>query len=260
MDYVIICVVALLVSALTLFSGFGLGTILMPAFAIFFPLPVAIAATAIVHLANNIFKAILVGKNADWPVVVKFAIPASIAAMAGAFLLIHFSQLPSLATYYLAGQKHEIYLIPLLVGLLIIGFAFWDLLPGISNITFDRKYLALGGFLSGFLGGLSGIQGALRSAFLIKAGLQKEAFIGTGTVAAVIVDISRLLIYGLSFYSMKISQIASMKGLIAAAIGAAFLGSFAGSRLINKMTLRSMQIIIGLMLIIVGIGLATGIF
>ena len=58
MDYVIISIVALLVSGLTFFSGFGLGTLLMPAFALFFPIEVAVAATAIVHLANNIFKLI----------------------------------------------------------------------------------------------------------------------------------------------------------------------------------------------------------
>jgi hypothetical protein len=51
MSYLIICVVAFAVSGLTLFSGFGLGTLLMPAFALFFP--VAVAATAVVHLANE---------------------------------------------------------------------------------------------------------------------------------------------------------------------------------------------------------------
>ncbi len=55
MSYIIICSVALIVSGLTLFSGFGLGTLLMPAFALFFPVEVAVAATAVVHLANNIF-------------------------------------------------------------------------------------------------------------------------------------------------------------------------------------------------------------
>ena len=45
MDFVIIATTALLVAALTLVSGFGLGTVLMPAFAIFFPLEIAVAAT-----------------------------------------------------------------------------------------------------------------------------------------------------------------------------------------------------------------------
>jgi uncharacterized protein len=86
-EYFVICTVALGVSALTLLSGFGLGTVLMPAFALFFPVPVAVAATAIVHFANNLFKAALVGKRADWRVVLKFAVPGAAAAMMGASLL-----------------------------------------------------------------------------------------------------------------------------------------------------------------------------
>ena len=56
MEYLIICVVCLVTSALTLFSGFGLGTLLLPAFALFFPVDVAVGLTAIVHFLNNLFK------------------------------------------------------------------------------------------------------------------------------------------------------------------------------------------------------------
>ncbi len=87
MEYIVISAVALLVAALTLFSGFGLGTLLMPVMAIFFPVEIAVAATAIVHLANNIFKGILMGKHADIKVLIRFAIPAVIAAFPGALLL-----------------------------------------------------------------------------------------------------------------------------------------------------------------------------
>ena len=51
-----VCVAALLASGLTLFSGFGLGTLLMPVIALFFPLELAIAMTAMVHLSNHLFK------------------------------------------------------------------------------------------------------------------------------------------------------------------------------------------------------------
>lgn len=119
----------------------------------------------------------------------------------------------------------------------------------------------MGGLLSGFFGGLSGIQGALRAAFLIKAGLEKEAFIGTSTVSAVIVDFARLLVYGLSFYTTTFAKVApSMGGLIITATLAAFIGSFIGSRLMKKVTLRTVQIIVGVMLIGVGAGLASGLF
>lgn len=87
MSYIIICFATLLVSALTLFSGFGLGTLLIPAFALFFPIEVAVAATAVVHGANNVFKISLVGKHADRALVVRFGLPAIIAAFAGAAAL-----------------------------------------------------------------------------------------------------------------------------------------------------------------------------
>jgi len=97
MSYLIICTVALLVSGLTLFSGFGLGTLLMPAFALFFPVEVAIAATAIVHLANNLFKVGLVGRKANAGIVLRLALPAAVMAMVGALLLNYFATIEPLA-------------------------------------------------------------------------------------------------------------------------------------------------------------------
>lgn len=87
MEYFTIYLAALLTSIITLFSGFGLGTVSMPVFAMFFPLPLAIASTAVVHLANNIFKLILVGKLANFGVVLKFGFPAALASALGDYLL-----------------------------------------------------------------------------------------------------------------------------------------------------------------------------
>jgi uncharacterized membrane protein YfcA len=65
MELIVICLVAFITAILTFFSGFGLGTILMPVFAIFFPIEIAIAITGVVHFSNNLFKISLVGKKAD---------------------------------------------------------------------------------------------------------------------------------------------------------------------------------------------------
>lgn len=77
MELLSIAVVALLASGLTLFSGFGLGTILTPVFALFFPVTLAVAATAVVHFANNLFKLALLARAADWAVVLRFGVPAA---------------------------------------------------------------------------------------------------------------------------------------------------------------------------------------
>jgi uncharacterized membrane protein YfcA len=202
-----------------------------------------------------------VGRKASWPVVARFALPGAAAALVGAALLGVFARLSPLWSYQLGTHRHEIALIGLVIGSLITSFAILDLLPRFRLLSFNRRYLPLGGMISGFFGGLSGLQGALRSAFLIKAGLDTESFIGTSTVSAIIVDAARLLVYGLGFYAGSLALIApGMKGLILAATLAAFVGSFVGTRLIKKITLHTIQIIVGVMLIVVGAGIATGLF
>jgi len=82
----------------------------------------------------------------------------------------------------------------------MLVFASFELLPKLRNLKFDRKYLPLGGVLSGFFGGLSGHQGALRSAFLVKVGISTQAFVGTNAVIGFMVDAVRIVTYiGLLF-------------------------------------------------------------
>lgn len=168
--------------------------------------------------------------------------------------------MPPLLVYTLGEQRYEITLVKLVIGVIIIGFAFFELLPGLNRVAFDRKYLVVGGVLSGFFGGLSGNQGAFRSMFLLKAALDKEAFIGTGTVSAVIVDVARLFVYGMSFYTVQVRAVQEIGGLVLAATLAAFLGAFLGARLLKKVTLRTVQILIGVMLILIGLGMAGGVY
>lgn len=248
-----------LTSALTLFSGFGLGTVLMPVFALFFPIPLAIAATAIVHLATNIFKFGLMAKHVDWHTVRYFSIPAALAAPIGAVLLIWVNQFPILASYTFAGSLHEITLIKSVIGVLIIIFALLELSPRIHSLTINSHWLPLGGAISGFFGGLSGNQGALRSAFLIKAGLSKEAFIATSVVSAVIVDTLRLVVYGTSFLMEHIVNLKTLVLPVIIGTGCAFIGALISKQLIQNSTLHTVQLIVAIMMILIGAGLIMGV-
>jgi hypothetical protein len=231
LEIIVIATAALLASCLTLFSGFGLGTLLMPVVAIFFPVDIAIGITAIVHFANNIFKLGLIGLHANKEIIIKFGIPAVFAALLGATLLGWLTSLPPVTEYTLAGKSFAIMPVKLIIGTLIIAFVVLELSPAFSSITLDKKLLPLGGCISGFFGGISGHQGAFRSMFLLKAGLSKEQFIATGVVLAVMVDLSRMLIYGLD----AVTQQKSVDWLLVAiATFSAFVGAFVGSRLIKK--------------------------
>lgn len=255
MEFLIICISAVVASFLTLFSGFGLGTLLMPVFAIFFPVNVAIALTAIVHLFNNLFKLALLGKYANRTIVFRFGLPAIGATFLGAWTLLYLSELRHLVTYQIVGHSFQITPVKLIVSILMVFFALLELIPRFEKISFEKKYLPLGGVMSGFFGGLSGHQGALRSAFLIKAGLSKEGFIGTGVVTACIVDITRISIYS---SQLLFTGISDNSILLLAAVISAFIGAFIGNRLVKKITMRVIQIIVSVMLFGIALGLGAG--
>ncbi len=255
MEYVIICLTAFLVAILTFFSGFGLGTILTPVFMIFFPVELAIALTGVVHFCNNVFKLFLVGKNADKAVVLRFGIPAVIAAFAGAWVLLNIPDANPLFSYQMAGRSWEVYPVKFLISILLIIFAGMDLIPFFSKLQFGKEKLPLGGVLSGFFGGLSGNQGALRAAFLIKAGLSKEAFIGTAVVVSTFVDLTRLSVYATRF--LKSGLIDNIPIIVCATL-AAIAGAYYGNILLKKVTLKSLQIIVAVMLILLSLALGMG--
>ena len=259
-EYIIIIPVAFGAALLTFFSGFGLGTILMPVFAIFFPVEIAIALTAIVHLLNNLFKATLIWKEINWKVVLWFALPAAAAAFGGAMLLNLLAGETGILTYEIGGRTMEVTILKLIIAVLLIIFAVMEIHKRLEQIRLNRKFLPLGGLLSGFFGGLSGHQGALRSMFLLRAGLGKEGFIATGIMAAIVIDISRLSVYGTSFFAKHFRTLGedSVMLLVAASL-AAFAGSWFGRRVLRKITFRGVQLTVGILILVLALLMAAGI-
>jgi hypothetical protein len=257
MDYAVVCLVALVASGLTLISGFGLGTLLLPAFALFFPISTAVAATAVVHVANNLFKLGLVGLRADRRLVLRFGLPALVFAFLGALLLGHLAGLPPLAEYRVRGQAHQVRPVGVVVGAALFIFAMMDVLPRFEKMSAPPAWLPVGGALSGLIGGISGLQGALRSAFLLRfrEALTKESFIATNVVISVLVDAARIAIYGTTF---SWSGAGGHLSWVAAATLSAFIGAYLGSRLMKQITMRSVQRTVAAMLVLSSIGVASG--
>ncbi|MFC4870881.1 sulfite exporter TauE/SafE family protein [Negadavirga shengliensis] len=255
MDIFIISFTAFVVAILTFFSGFGLGTVLTPVFMLFFPVDLAIALTGVVHFFNNIFKLFLVGRNADKQVLIRFGIPAVIAAFAGSWVLLNISDLEPLFSYGLFGRTFIVEPVKFIISLLLIIFATMDLIPYFQNLQFGREKLPLGGALSGFFGGLSGNQGALRSAFLIKAGLSKEAFIGTAVVVSTFVDFTRLSVYATRF--LNVDLVDNIQPVLIATFSA-IAGAYIGNRLLKKITLKFLQVTVAVMLILISVSLGAG--
>ena len=258
--YLTVSLAALFAAGLTLYSGFGLGTLLLPVFALFFPAEVAVVATAMVHGANNVFKVSLLGRHADREVVLKFGLPAIAAAVLGALMLGWIAGSGSTMTIELTEEfVSEITPVKLVIGLLMIGFALFELLPRFRSLAFERRYLPLGGVLSGFFGGLSGHQGALRSAFLAKSGLSTERFVGSNAVIGFLVDLTRISVY-VALFTAAGGHLSDFSGwpLVMTGAVSAFCGVLLGKRFLHKVTMTSIQSLVGLLLFGVGLALLTG--
>lgn len=256
MEYIVLPLVAFGASLLTFFSGFGLGTLLTPVFIVFFPVDVAIALTGVVHFVNNVFKVVLVGKNTDVGVLLRFGIPAVLAALVGAYFMLQITDWNAWYSYELFGSEKEITPLKAIIAFLLIVFALFDLVPRLKKIEFNQRLLPLGGILSGFFGGLSGHQGALRSAFLIKAGLSKEVFVGTAVVIACFIDVSRLGVYATRFLDTDLYDNVTV---VVITTLAAIAGAYFGNKLLKKITIDFIQTLVGIMLIVISLALGFGI-
>lgn len=258
--YLSVALVAFIAAGLTLYSGFGLGTLLLPVFALFFPAEMAVVATAMVHGANNVFKVSLLGRHADREVVLKFGLPAIAAAILGALALGWVAQSGSSLTIELDDEAvFEITPVKLVIGLLMISFALFELVPRFRVLEFERRYLPLGGVLSGFFGGLSGHQGALRSAFLAKAGLSTERFVASNAAIGFLVDLTRISVY-VALFTAAGGHVSDFSGwpLVITGSVSAFCGVLLGKRYLHKVTMTSIQTLVGILLFGVGLALVTG--
>jgi uncharacterized membrane protein YfcA len=260
-NFLIVGLAAFFAAGLTLYSGFGLGTLMLPVFALFFPVEMAVVATALVHGANNLFKVSLLGRHADREVVLKFGLTAIFAAILGALTLGWLARLSASMSIEVNEEVvSQVTPLKLMIGFLMIGFALFELLPRFRKLEFDRRYLPLGGLLSGFFGGLSGHQGALRSAFLAKSGLATERFVGSNAVIGFLVDLTRISVY-LALFAVAGRHLDDFAGwpLVITGSLAAFCGVMIGKRYIHKVTMKSIQTLVGVLLFGVGLALIAGI-
>lgn len=230
-------VLALVASTLTFFSGFGLGTLLLPAFLLVHPdrPHEAVLAVAVVHLINNLLKGSLTIQWVEWRSAVYFGLASAVAAAAGAWLLESLSG---------SGAQRAI-------GWMLVVFAVLETLPSKSVETHwaQRPWgLGLGGWVSGFAGGFSGHQGALRSFFLSRTGWTAQRVVATGSWVALAVDISRIPMY---VYQGERLGTEWIPALLFGASGA-LMGSLLGRKFLPKLTLRPLQIFVAIGLMVLG--------
>jgi uncharacterized membrane protein YfcA len=255
MEIIVIALVAFFGAVLSFISGFGLGTLLLPAMMLVYSPMEAVAVTAVVHLLNTMYKLALVAKDANAQVVKRFGIWSILGALLGAYVITHMA----FANSWWEGDTSigHVVLKPmnLLIASIIMLFGLLEWIPATANLTFSTKWFPLGGFLSGFFGGVSGHQGALRSAFLVRAGLSREAFIGSRAVIASMVDLTRILVYATIIH--RLSEETNL-WIIVLAAACSMVGANIGNRISKKVDMKSIQSIVAITLLVFAFFLALG--
>ncbi len=230
----LILVACFLTGLLTLISGFGLGTLLVPFFTLVYDAKIALLIVSIIHLTNNVFKLFLFRKEIDLKIFKRFGLVSFVGALAGAALFGLFSS----------------EWIKKLFGGFLVWSGMHELISHNKQGKIPQKWDLAGGFLSGFLGGLIGSQGAVRTAYLLNYPLSKHAFIATGTAISILIDLSRIPLY---LYSQK-SFIFSLNGwVVLAALIAALVGTQIGKNLLQHLSLTLFRKLIAATLILLGI-------
>lgn len=224
---------AFLAEVIGTMAGFGAATILTPVAALFMEIKTAIAVVACFHLFGNASRLALFGRHVHWKTWAQFGITGVALSLVGARVA---TSLSAPAVILLFGVFLLTY-----VGLSLFA-------PRRLALAPTPTLLVGGGAASGFLAGLLGTGGAVRSACLLVFGLSKEAYIATSAAIALVVDATRLPIYLAGGFIP-----ARMAPILVSLIAVAFAGAWVGRRLIQRVSAVVFRRIVLAMLTLMGL-------
>jgi uncharacterized membrane protein YfcA len=231
-EHFVVFFVTFVISALTLMTGFGVGTVLTPTFVFFFDIKTAVFLVAVVHLSNNFLKFALFAKHMQKEIFLRFGVLSLAGAVIGSLLY----------------GTIDATLLTILLALFLIVVGGTEFLP-VPALRFPPSIDMAGGFLSGLMGGLIGNQGAIRSAYLLNYNLSKEAFIGTATAISLVVDLTRIPVY---LYKESDLFFRDWSGLVVVIL-VAFAGTLVGQQLLKKLPLERFRLIVAGFVLLLGI-------
>jgi uncharacterized membrane protein YfcA len=235
MEIPIILIVVVVASGVGAMTGFGISTIMVPMLLMHYPMPQTLFFVGIIHLFGNIWKLLLFRKGVRWRLILSFGIPGIAATFLGASLVFNIPKIVLSRT----------------LGSFLILYVIYLFLKSSFKVKPSLVFGACGGALSGFLAGVFGIGGAVRSLFLTAFDLPKAVYIATAGSIALFIDatrlttyftngarLPRLLLYGLPLF-----------------IPASFLGAAIAKRIVDRIPQEHFRKIIAIFLLLMGIKL-----
>jgi hypothetical protein len=174
---IIVAGAAFVAGAIASVAGFGIGSVLTPLLASQLGTKVAVAAVSIPHVIATAIRFWLLRDRLDRRVLASFGITSAVGGLLGA--LVHTMSASRALTIVLG------------VMLIVTG------VTGLLGMSFRFRGRAawIAGIISGFLGGLVGNQGGIRTGAMLGFDVSKEAFVATSTAVGLVVDGVRTPVY-----------------------------------------------------------------
>ncbi len=228
----LVTVVAVIAGAVAAVTGFGVGSLLTPAFTLETSTKVAVGATAIPHFVGTGQRYWKLRHHVDRRILAGFGIASAMGGLAGALLGTRFSS-RGLAVVF---------------GTLLIVAGMSEFTGWIERVRWGRRAAWIAGAVSGALGGLVGNQGGIRTAAMLGFEVPKESFVATATAIALFVDGARLPVY----LATQWREIVAIWPLVVAATVGVVIGTAFGTRILGWVPERIFRRVIAVLLMALG--------
>lgn len=228
-------IVSYLAAVVATIAGFGSSTLLIPVAIQFMDIKTAVFIVACFHFFNNVFKIRAFWGKADFRIFLLFGIPSIVFAFTGARLI----------------TVMPIDVIRVILAVFLIVFSIYSLVKPKFSLKKTETNAVLGGSFSGFLAGLIGMGGAIRSTFLVSFNLPKEIYVATSAMIAAVIDLTRIPTYLFT----NVVQSNSYWILLLLLIPCAYAGVKTGKVLLNKVNQQTFQRVVTAAILLAGIKL-----
>lgn len=208
-------IISILAGAVAAVSGFGIGSLITPVLSLSLGTKLAVAVVAIPHFVATALRFAMLRTHVDRRILLSFGLMSVLGGITGAILHSYFAT-PALT---------------LIFGVILLFAGFMGATGLSEKLRFHGALGWLAGAVSGFLGGLVGNQGGIRSAALLGAQISKESFVATATAIGLAVDVARMPIY---FWSEH-EGIFSNGNFIALSSLGVVAGTFLGTKVLRRL-------------------------
>jgi len=223
-------------AVLSAVAGFGGATLLLPVFVAVFGVRDAVAILTVAQLASNASRVWFNRGEVDRRLVGVFGAGAVPAAIVGS-LLFATAPLPALTR---------------VIGAFLLLMVVWRRLRPDAARLDDRTFAAVGA-ASGFGSALVGSVGPMVAPFFLARGLVRGAYIGTEAAAAVVMHLTKLIVFGAA------AVLTLGSGLIGLALApAATAGAWLGKRIVDRLPVAVFVAVVEVGLVAAGLLLLVG--